>query len=80
MPAGHYLPLLAAKLLAKKAQPELTGDANLSLQLRGIIAGNPWTSTLHDNTGAVNLMRSPRGSKEQTAQCAQGQEGRRGIE
>lgn len=48
--AGHYLPLLAAKLLAKGSEG-LDGPGANKMRLKGIIVGNPWTDPMHDNLG-----------------------------
>ena len=46
--AGHYIPTLAATILAGNA----LGPAN-TLNLKGILVGNAWTDAPTDNYGAA---------------------------
>ena len=48
--AGHYIPLMASKLI----HDGLVGRREGQINLRGLVPINPWSDTFHDNLGAVN--------------------------
>eukprot|EP00762_Andalucia_godoyi_P000696 ANDGO_05336.mRNA.1 Serine carboxypeptidase 24 len=49
--AGHYVPQLAREILDQNAKV----GADQQINLKGFLAGNPWTDAHYDNAGAVDM-------------------------
>ncbi|PSC75376.1 Aldo keto reductase [Micractinium conductrix] len=50
--AGHFVPMLAERIVSFNAQ-NLTQLTNETINLKGIMVGNPWSDPGFDNAGAV---------------------------
>ena len=46
---GHYIPLLVKEILKHNAE----NPGSVTINLKGFMVGNPWTSPVHDNYGTL---------------------------